>query len=320
MAQTLDTADDLARPRRRGVRAVLGMLVTIVVLSFVYLVGGMIWMHRIDDDLDFGTNLEVPAGASRAVAVTAALVDREVNLNRWLPNDPPFLPSHYIDNAPNFQRGIVEALARFSVELNDEIGRVRGSSGADQDLTGAAGRLQYPSDIWIFEWSSAPVQPSSESQYRRAVEDLRRYNQRLASGQAVFERRSDNLRATLDRIAADIGALSAGVADKIGRDSVRWLDTTADDVFYRNKGRMYAYYMVLRELGRDYEGIIQERNLTASWAQMLVSLNAAAGLQPWVVMNGQMDSLITPNHLAAQGFEILRARTQLREITSILLN
>lgn len=320
MADTTDTLDDIARSPRRGLRAVGGTLAAIVVLAAIYFVGGMVWMHRIEADLQFGTNLEVPAGASRAVAVTSALVDREVNQNRWLPNDPPFLPSHFLDNAPNFQRGMIEALARFSVELNDEIGRVRGSSAADADLGNAAGRLQYPADIWIFEWSSAPVQPSSESQYRRAVEDLRRYNQRLASGEAVFERRSDNLRATLDRIAADMGAVSASIADKVDRDTARWIDFTADDVFYRNKGRMYAYYMVLRELGRDYEALIRERTLAASWAQMLDSLDAAAGLQPWVVMNGQLDSLATPNHLAAQGFEVLRARTQLREITSILLN
>jgi len=29
--------------------------------------------------------------------------------------------------------------------------------------------------------------------------------------------------------------------------------------------------------------------------------------------------LLVPNHLAAQGFYLLRARTQLREITAILL-
>ena len=31
------------------------------------------------------------------------------------------------------------------------------------------------------------------------------------------------------------------------------------------------------------------------------------------------DGFLIPNHLAAQGFYLLRARTQLREITSILL-
>jgi hypothetical protein len=38
-----------------------------------------------------------------------------------------------------------------------------------------------------------------------------------------------------------------------------------------------------------------------------------------IVWNGYPDGLLIPNHLAAQGFYLLRARTQLRELTSILL-
>eukprot|EP01034_Spumella_vulgaris_P004887 gene4887-6236_t len=45
----------------------------------------------------------------------------------------------------------------------------------------------------------------------------------------------------------------------------------------------------------------------------------AAQLDPWVVWNGYPDALLFPNHLLAQGFYLLRARTQLREITNILL-
>jgi len=45
----------------------------------------------------------------------------------------------------------------------------------------------------------------------------------------------------------------------------------------------------------------------------------AASLQPWVVINGAPDAQFMPSHLAAQGFFLLRARTQLREITNILL-
>ena len=42
-------------------------------------------------------------------------------------------------------------------------------------------------------------------------------------------------------------------------------------------------------------------------------------LQPLVVVNGRADSQFLPSHLAAQGFYLLRARTQLREIRDILL-
>ena len=49
------------------------------------------------------------------------------------------------------------------------------------------------------------------------------------------------------------------------------------------------------------------------------TFRTAAQLDPWVVWNGYPDGFLIPNHLAAQGFYLLRARTQLREISSILL-
>jgi hypothetical protein len=43
-----------------------------------------------------------------------------------------------------------------------------------------------------------------------------------------------------------------------------------------------------------------------------------ATLRPLVIINGRPDGLFLPNHLAVEGFYLLRARTQLREITNIL--
>jgi len=37
-----------------------------------------------------------------------------------------------------------------------------------------------------------------------------------------------------------------------------------------------------------------------------------------VVVNGAADSQFLPSHLVAQGFYLLRARTQLREVADIL--
>ena len=118
--------------------------------------------------------MQVPPGASHAVALAADLVDREVNQNRWVANDPWFQPGSLLDNMPNYQTGIVYAISRFAVELTDHLARVRGASQVDPDADAAAGRLKYPGNVWFLEWSSTPVQPSSESQYRRAIEDLRR--------------------------------------------------------------------------------------------------------------------------------------------------
>lgn len=311
----------LDKPERRiGTRIARNLWLPVLVAFFLalYYFVGALWVERIDHDPDFGASIAVPEGGSQAVALAAGLIDREVNLHHWTANDPAFLPGSLLDNMPSFQTGMVSALARFTVELRDHIARVRGSSQSDPDLEAAAGRLSYPGNVWIFEWSRTPVQPSSESQYRRAVEDLQRYNSRLAQGQATFERRADNLQLLLDRIATDLGAASAVLVRKIDEDSTHLLDVTADDDFYNVKGRVYGYYIALRGLALDMEPVIGERGVKTLWDEMMASLRGAAALQPWVVINAPLDSLTSPNHLAAQGFLLLRARTQLRELTSVL--
>ena len=135
----------------------------------------------------------------------------------------------------------------------------------------------------------------------------------------MFERRADNLLATLDRFALDLGSSSAVIDQHLSTSHGFWIDTQADDVFYGVKGQVYAYYLLLRELGKDYANVIAERELTNAWDQMLKSMRAAAALDPAVIISGTPDSQWIPSHLTGLGFFLLRARTKLREITNILL-
>lgn len=281
---------------------------------------GALWVHQIDDDLTFAPQAEILPGQSRAVAIAADLIDREVNRHGWVANDPFFMPASILDNMPNFQKGVVAALARFAFELTDQLGRTRGSSEADPDLQSAAGLLQYPGDVWFWDptVSLAPT-ATSEAQYRRAMRALRTYNSRLAAGDATFQRRADNLLATLDRIALDIGSTSAVLDRHVVEETGFPIDPQADDLFYFTKGQIYAYYLLLRELRTDFAELITERELDQAWDELLTSMAQTVALDPWVILDGAPDSQFVPCHLAAQGFFLLRARTQLREITNILL-
>jgi hypothetical protein len=311
--------DFLARIFGSGRWWLRGGLAVVVLLALYYPVG-MLLIHKIDDDPNFAaTERDRAPGGSAAVAIAAALLDREVN-RHWAANDPFFLPGAALDNMPNYQMGIVAALARFAFELTDQIGRARGSSQTDRDLQEAAGLLQYSGTKWVFDFSTslAPT-ATSEAQYNRARAAWLHYNARLAQGQAVFERRSDNLLSVIDRIALDLGASSAVLDSHIAAHSGQLIDAQADDLFYSIKGQLYAYYLVLRELGQDYDRIIKEKELTATWTQMVASLRTAATLHPTVIVNARPDSQLMPSHLAVQGFYLLRARTQMREITNILL-
>jgi hypothetical protein len=120
------------------------------------------------------------------------------------------------------------------------------------------------------------------------------------------------------RFTADIGSSSAIIDQHLTLAGGWGLDTRVDDIFYATKGRLYAYYLLLREMGRDFDKVIVDRELSASWARMLDSLRQAASLDPIVVVNGAPDGAFVPSHLASLGFYLLRARTQLREIVNIL--
>ncbi len=318
MGQARKLLPDLSGGR---VRAATGIGGALLVAALLYYPIGMLITHTIDDDVSYQTPAELSVeSGSRAVAIATALITREVDENRWVANDPFFLPPAALDNMPNYQQGIISALARFAFELTDQIGRTRGTSQTDKDLQEAAGQLQYAGNVWVFDLSTslAPT-TTSEARYRKAARSLRAYNRRLAEGNAVFERRADNLLATLDRFALDMGASSATLDQHIAEYAGNLIDTRADDIFYGIKGQSYAYYLIIRELGLDYANVLSERELTNAWAKMLESLQHAAELSPVIVANGEPDSQVVPSHLATQGFYLLRARTKIREITNILL-
>jgi hypothetical protein len=317
-----DWEDEYSASRRRlapylGRIGLAGVGVLLLGTVLYYLLG-MALVHRIDDDPDF-TASQMPEGASRSVATAAALIKRETMDHHWSANDPFFLPGSLLDNMPNYQQGVIYALSRYAVEMTDEMGRTRGSSEVDADLDKAAGLLKYPGNIWIFDLSTslAPT-ASSVAQYKSARRALLSYNDRLSSGTAAFDARADNLQGTLHRITADLGSASANIDRHLAHPQPPFLDTEADDIFYSIKGRLYAYSLVLRDLGVDFDKVIRDRDIATAWERMLNSLNAAAALDPLVVVNGAPDGLYWPSHLAVQGFYLLRARTQLREIITIL--
>lgn len=308
-------------PRRRISLGPIRWVLLLILLAFLlYIPVGMLVVHRIDDDPNFTPPADdVVEGGAASIDMAAALIDREVNINNWIANDPFFVPGYYIDDTPNFQKGIFAALGRFAFEMTDQIGRTRGSSQADPDLQQVAGLLQYAPDVWVWDptvsiWPRA----TSEAQYRQARKRLVAYNTRLAAGDAVFDKRADNLMATLDRFAADLGSASAAINREVQESRGGLLDFNADDIFYDNKGRLYGYYMILTALEKDFANVIAEKRLETAWSQMMDSFRTAIDIQPWYVMNGDPDSLAVPNHLLAQGFYTLRARTQLREVTNIL--
>lgn len=289
----------------------------IIAILVIYYGVGMAWYNTIADDIEFQPSEEYATqGGAKAVATAAALVDREAN--RWSPNKPWLHPAYGLDNMPNYQLGVLYSASRFAIEMGDALGRRRGSSAIDPDLDRAAGLLKYDGTIWY--WGSGNFVPTAtaDSQYREGVDALVSYNKRLAAGEATYERRADNLIDLLNRVASDLGSASAALDERTLLSNAGYFDTRADDLFYNIKGRLYGYALILRDVGSDFGSVIAEKQSTGLWEQMLTSLRTAAEMDPLIVANGKQDGMFVPSHLSAQGFYLLRARTQLKELTDAL--
>ncbi len=293
------------------------LVLLLLFLVPLYYILGAVFAHKINDNLDFKV-IKPETGKSHTIAVVSGLIDREVNKTKWAPNTQMFEPAallRYGGNMVNFQSGIIRALNTSVYEIENRLARVRGTSAADADMSAARQGLSRSPETWILD----PLPTSSaDGEYRKALAALNRYNNRLASGQASFEVRSDNLQGILEHIALDLGGVSDSLDKQIVAGQKVFIDRRADKLFYYSKGQAYAYFIVLRALREDYAPIIAERRIGTLYEDMLQQLGKAAEMQPVMVQNASMDSYFLPNHLAAEGFYILRARARLREITDIL--
>lgn len=297
------------------------ILLTLPLVIFFYYLIGMVLVENINDDKNFGSDvLAETSQGSQAVAMSIAMINREINDHAWVSNDPWFKPGSILDNMAHFQKGLISANAIFAIELKDQLSRTRGSSQVDPNLQEVASGINYSPDKWYWDPAISLflfVAPA-EKQYNSALRNLKTYNDRLAKGEASFERRADNLLSTLDKIALDLGSSSDAIAKKIDNGIGCVLDTKADDLFYDVKGRTYAYWLILKGLRIDFGKVISDKDIASSWDLLEQSLAGLIDLDPMVVSNCDADDFLFQNHLSAQGFYLLRARTQLKEITNIL--
>ena len=271
------------------------------------------WVSDIDDNPAFWPS-RIDAGGSAAVAVMAALIDREVNDHGWTPNSPGFTPTGMLlDDMPNYQRGIVAGLALFGPILERQIG----NAGAvlDPDLGEAAAKLDYPPDVWLWDWSQGfwPT-GSSGGAYLDAKDALDRYNVRLAHRQALFNRTPENLARILDAVSRDF----ADAADAIDAGVAGTGTEAPSATFYRTKGRVYAEYLVLEGFAKDFSAVLAGRKLMGNWNRMMSDIKLAATARSGAVRGGSPGVAPSPCDLCTEGFFILRARLKMDGIAGAL--
>ncbi|MEL6183978.1 MAG: DUF2333 family protein, partial [Myxococcota bacterium] len=283
---------------------------------------------------------------SQTVRVLIEILETLVVDNKWIPGDPmyktgwfglvSFEAGPWFDNEASFQLGALRASRRISVELVDILGRSRGTSAADEDLSDARGALHFPERAWLinpFDEGVAFLSTSAASSYRGALESLRRYDVRIRSCEALFDARTDNLLKVIDRVSNDIGAMTETLAlrSKGERWSVEdkrmiegegndWgiFDFRDDNLFHEAHGLMWAYHGLFQALRVDFGASVEQANLEGIWDRLEQHVAETASLEPWIVSNGREDSFLQPDHLSVMAVNMLRARANMTELREVL--
>ncbi|MDI7860826.1 DUF2333 family protein [Rhizobiaceae bacterium n13] len=324
--------------------------ILLILVALVGLYGYFVWQTQVWTNFDpnfvdrykfaernMPAGQELPATAGQTTAnacqssgiaeIAAELTDFNVNQNAWISSmllyrlgffgiewdHTPFL-----DNKAAFQRGVNQAVRRTSVELVDTLGRMRGTSGINQNLQDARGNIQFDEYTWYFGFSPFGPKTPTPSFYRAAIRNFRAFNDQLSTCGATFDTRADNLLSFIDRIANDLGNTASILRERSENYNAGWFDTRADDRFWFAYGQLYGYYAILTATGADFQNVINERNIAPIYAETLRQFEAALRITPWIISNGREDGWIMPTHLATMGFYILRARSNLVEVRSIL--
>jgi len=304
-------------PRRRWPLAALGAVLLVVLLVFPV---SMVVISRIDDNPDFVAPHPLP-GRLHALAVTGALITRELEVNHWRANDPFFLPGGWLRDMPAYQLGLVGALARFTGALVVETGAGWTINGPDVTLNHAAGLLKYPGTVWKFDTRTSWLPTASaEKQYRNAQRSIDVFNQNFAEGTVPFERNALSLALVVEALAHDLDDTIEAVDHHLAEDRPVLLDFAVNSVFFRNKGRLYADSIVMREVAVDFEAVLAQHHLAPAWTRMVEALAAGARPKPTLLWSAPADSSLLPNHLLAQGFYAAQARLQLDAILAALKN
>ncbi len=282
---------------------VAAVVVTLFLILY-YSVGG--WMvQNIDTTTDY--EIRTTDNQSATVEVMSFLINREIRDNMWTPNLPFMFPSYFLDNMPNFQLGMFSALKTTSAALAARLERTV-SAESEQPLKSAAEYLSYPGTVWMFSPTNKLVPaPSAGSQYRKARRQLLDYNQALRSESSFFYKSSADLAYLLQKIANDLWKSSSVLEGHVRENSSSLIDLKADDVFYFQKGKLYAYYWLIKALGYDYKDIIVECDVYRPLTGVLKALENGALLNPSFVRNGETDSMTAPNSLMTEGYYTVKA-------------
>lgn len=246
-------------------------------------------------------------------------------------------PGVYLDNIPNWEFGALVEVRDFARALRNDFSRSQSQSVEDEDLAVADPQFNYNSESWIL--------PSTESEYRRGIDALYNYLNRLADEDDVdgqFFARADNLREYLIVVEKRLGSLGQRLAASVGeirfntdlagdpsarqstpapderRHKTPWLEI--DNIFYEARGYTWALLHMFKALRIDFVKVLDDKNALVSFNQVIRELeNANSPMHSPMVLNGEgygplaNHSLVMASYISRANAAVINLRELLRQ-------
>ena len=271
------------------------------------------------------------ATTATMIRIAETLLDKP---GGYISNDiaPPGL---WMDNMPNWEYGVLVQLRDLSRAMRKDISRSQSQSAEDPDLTIAEPQFHFDSESWAI--------PSTENEYRRGTNALKRYLNRLsdpAQADAQFFARADNLNNWLADLETRLGSLSRTLSESVGKASVSdavanlnpddplaeetggedvktsW--TKIDDVFYEARGSAWALLHIFRAVEVDFRKVLQDKNAMASVKQIIIELEGTqASMWSPVILNGSGFGVLA-NHSLTMAAYLSRANAAISDMRDLL--
>lgn len=247
------------------------------------------------------------AEAKKGIALSAALSNRlEEEMGStfgWSVNDLIVSPTRWLDNRANRQRGVIFATRMLINFFSTNLAKY-GTVDKENNLLKEAREkyFAFSEDSWWF--------PSTESQYRKGIALMRKYEDELAAGNGVYNMRSDDMYNMLTFI------IGKQVLDQplglLVQPENEVAYTELDDRIYYTQGVI----LVLRDFIRtfvDLYPVIKEKGGEENIKIAMREMELICTFDPLIVLRGNHDS-VTADHRGKMARYLISFRERINDL------
>lgn len=246
-------------------------------------------------------------GAKKGIALCTAIGNRlEEEMGSafgWSANDLIISPTRWLDNRANRQRGVIFATRMLISFFSTNLAKYGKVDAENEFLKEAREKhFAFSEDSWWF--------PSSESEYQKGLELLRKYEDALAGGKATYNIRSDDMYNMLTFIIGNqfldqpFGLLVQP------NDEVPY--TELDDRIYYTQGVVLALRDFIRTFV-DLYPVIKEKGGEENVRIAFRDMEQICNFDPLIVLRGDHDS-VTADHRGKMARYLISFRERINDL------